>query len=276
MTVSASGALPAVPASAALRRVGRWLRSVARMLFPFAVLIGVWELVVLAELFPRNFFPPPQEVLAAGVQMLRDGSLLHATGVTLDRLLKGASIGLAVGILLAVAFAWLSRTWRYLRPTVNYLEAMGEIGWLPVFVLWTGYGEPAIVSTIAYTVVFPVLFSTLRSFNTVPANLSGSIRTLGGTQGHVLTDVLLPGAMPGIITGFRAGMGFAWRTVILAEFLIARDGLGVLIFSARSLSQIDKIMAGMIVIGILWLATDQLILKRIEARTVERWGTQTR
>lgn len=208
--------------------------------------------------------------------MVRDGSLLHATWVTVERLVTGASIGLVLGIVLAVAFAWLSRTWRYLRPTVNYLEAMGEIGWLPVFVLWVGYGEPAIVATVAYTVVFPVLFSTLRSFTTVPGSLIGSVKTLGGSQQHILTNVLLPGAMPGIITGFRAGMGFAWRTVILAEFLIAREGLGVLIFSARSLSQIDKIMAGMVVIGILWLATDQLLLKRLEARTVERWGTQAR
>jgi taurine transport system permease protein len=247
-----------------------------RTLFPFAVLAGVWELVVLIQLFPRHFFPPPSDVLAAGVQMALDGSLLLATRITIERLLEGASIGLGLGVLLAIAFAWLPRGWRYLRPSINYFEAMGEIGWLPVFVLWAGYGEPAIIATVAYTVVFPVLFSTLRAFHSAPASLMDSVRTLGGNRLDVLSNVLLPAAMPGIITGLRAGMGFAWRTVILAEFLIARRGLGVVIFAARTLSQVDVIMAGMIVIGILWLASDQLILKRLEARTVERWGTQTR
>lgn len=273
---AATSTLTTLPTGRLFSRVGRSVRAIARTLFPFVALVGVWQLVAWTEMFPATFFPPPASVLSATVRMAQDGSLLQATGITLERLLKGAGIGLGLGIALAVFFASLPRVWRYVRPTSNYLEAMGEIGWLPVFVLWTGYGEPAIVSTVAYTVVFPVLLSTLRSFTTVPATLSGSIQTLGGTQVHVFTNVLLPGAMPGIITGFRAGMGFAWRTVILAEFLIARDGLGVLIFSARSLSQIDKIMAGMIVIGLLWLATDQLLLKRVEMRTVERWGTQTR
>lgn len=258
----------------------RWFRvwsfAAGRTLVPFVALIAVWQLIGLANLFPESFFPTPLKVLSSGSQMLRDGSLLSATSVTIERLTKGAGLGLGLGILLAIGFAGLPRVWDYLRPTIVYFEAMGEIGWLPVFLLWVGYGEPAIVATVAYTVVFPVLFSSLRSFQTAPESFVGSVKTLGGTERHVLTNVLLPWAMPGMITGLRAGMGFAWRTVILAEFLVAREGLGVIIFSARSLSQVDKIVAGMIVIGILWLATDQLILKPIEARTVERWGTQSR
>ena len=273
---ASSTVLTQVPAGNSFRRLRMSVFAAALVLFPFLVLVSAWELITLTAAFPSHFFPSPLEVLAAGSQMMRDGSLLHATSVTVARLVKGVGVGLTLGIFLAIAFAWLPRSWSYLRPPINYLEAMGEIGWLPVFILWVGYGDSAIVATVAYTVVFPVLFSTLRSFQTAPESLIESVRTLGGTKRHVLTNVLLPWAAPGIITGLRAGMGFAWRTVILAEFLVARDGLGVMIFSARSLSQVDKIMAGMIVIGILWLVTDQLLLKPLEARTVERWGIQTR
>ena len=249
-----------------------WVWLPIRNLAPFAVLIAVWQVAVSLALWPPSFLPAPAAIPAAAVDLIVNGSLLPQGGETFTRVVMGAALGFVLGVAAAVALALMPRVWASLHDVINYLQAVGEIGWLPLLILWVGFNDRTIVITIAYTVFFPIFYGTLSGFRSVPPNLINSVRTLGATPWHVVREVLLPGSLPAMITGFRAGMGFGWRTVILAEMLVAQSGLGVMLFNARSFFRVDYIVVGMIVAGVLWLATDKLVLQPLEVRTIERWG----
>lgn len=262
----------AVAAAATLAVRAPWVWAVLRNIAPFVVLLFVWQLAVVAGWWPRSFVPSPSVIPGAARELIEDGALLPQIGETSLRVLAGAAVGLVLGVVLAVALALLPRVWTALQDVINYLQAVGEIGWLPLFILWAGFNDRTIVLTIAYTVFFPIFFGTLSGFRAVPANLTFSVRTLGGSRWDVIREVLLPGALPSLITGLRTGMGFGWRTVILAEMLVAQSGLGVMLFNARSFFRVDYILVGMVVAGVLWLASDRLLLQPLERRTIERWG----
>jgi ABC-type nitrate/sulfonate/bicarbonate transport system permease component len=256
------------------RKTGDFACSLLWGAAPFLALIALWQLIVTMHVWPPAFLPSPSHVAHTAATLVRDGELLRASGITIVRVMVAGAIGLVLGMSLAVVMVLAGRLWRVLEDPLNYLQAMGEIGWLPVFVLWVGFNERPIIATTAYTVFFPVFFGTFNGFRSVPKNLIDSVYTLGGSRFRAIANVFLPAALPATITGLRTGMGFAWRTVVLAEFLVAQNGLGVLIFRARSLFRIDIIFVGMVMAGILWLATDKLLLRPLEARTVKRWGIQ--
>jgi taurine transport system permease protein len=238
----------------------------------FVIVLAVWELVALSGRFPRNALPAPQDLPSAFSTLVRDQDLGGMVLVTLRRVLIGGAIGLALGLLLGSLVA-INRLVAYaLSDLVGFFQSVGEVGWLPVLLLWLGFNDTTIVVTIAYTVIFPVYFGTVSGFAAVPKNLTNSLLTLGGNRWHVVREVLLPGALPAIITGFRTGMGFGWRTVILAELLVGGKGLGVLLFQGSQAFRADWIVAEMIVIGFIWLAIDNLVLKPVERLTIERWG----
>lgn len=239
---------------------------------PFITLLAVWEAVVLLGLMPRSSLPLPQDLPAAFVSLLTEHSLVANLLVTLQRVLVGAAIGLSVGLALGALLALNRRVSDVFSPFINFFQAVGEVGWLPVLILWLGFNSLTITVVIAYTVMFPVFFGTVSGFGAVPNNLTHSIQTLGGGRYRIIRDVMLPGALPSIITGLRTGVGFGWRTVILAELLVGGQGLGVLLFQGRQSFRPDWILVEMAVIGAVWLALDGALLKPLERRTVERWG----
>ncbi|MBM3524860.1 MAG: ABC transporter permease subunit, partial [Alphaproteobacteria bacterium] len=122
---------------------------------------------------------------------------------------------------------------------------------------------------------FPVLYNTLTGVRTVPQVFVNATLALGASPWQVITQVILPAALPSIITGLRVGMGFAFRGLIFAEIVAAKTGIGYLIFEGASNHQTARTIVGMIVMGLLWLALDLAYLKPIERATVERWGTLT-
>lgn len=255
--------------------LARWRRGLWKALrpaVPFVILLIVWQAVVLVGLMPRTSLPLPQDLPAAFVSLVQDHSLLAHLFITLQRVLVGAAIGLSVGLVLGALLALNRRVSDLFNPLINYFQAVGEVGWLPVLILWLGFNSLTITVVIAYTVMFPVFFGTVSGFGAVPPNLTHSIQTLGGGRWRIIREAMLPGSLPAIITGFRTGVGFGWRTVILAELLVGSQGLGVLLFEGRQSFRPDWILVEMVVIGLVWLALDGVVLKPLEQRTVERWG----
>jgi NitT/TauT family transport system permease protein/taurine transport system permease protein len=117
-----------------------------------------------------------------------------------------------------------------------------------------------------------VLYNTLLGVRTAPQILVNAVRSLGATRFQVLRLVILPAALPGIITGLRLGAGFAFRGLVFAEMVAAKTGIGYLIFEGAQAQQTSRTIVGMIVMGLLWLAIDQFYLRPIERATIQRWG----
>jgi taurine transport system permease protein len=249
-------------------RAGRLLLKA----LPFAAIVCFWMLFVALGVLPHRLFPEPYQLPGTFVQLVTGDQLLEDVGVTLVRVLVAGVIGIAAAIAAGAVVSLSSRLADLLQTFIYYLQGIGEIGWLPIIILWLGFNSTTIVVTVAYTVFFPVFFGTTEGFANIPHNLRDSIRTLGGGRLAVAREVVLPGALPSIITGVRTGMGFGWRTVILAELLVGGRGLGVVLFQASESFHPAWIMVEMAVIGVVWLLLDAVLLVPLERRTINRWG----
>ncbi len=247
-------------------------RSTARGALPFAVLLGAWAAVSRAGMLPPIFLPSPEEVARTGWEMITDGSLWVNIGASLGRVLLGVVVSVPLGVGLGVVVGLSRRLARVLEPIASFFSALSGIAWLPLAVTWFGLGWASVTFILFNTIFFLVFFNTLIGVRTVPRILEQAVRTLGGSQRHVILQVLIPGAMPSIVTGIRMSIGFGWRALIAAEMIATSTGLGFLIFNAQNFHQTDTILVGIITIGVLWLLTDRLVLQPLERRTIERWG----
>jgi taurine transport system permease protein len=242
---------------------------------PFAVLLGVWAAVSGAGLVPAIFLPRPEEVARVGWEMARDGTLWVNIGASLGRLLLGAVASVPLAVAGGVVVGLNRRLASVLEPIAGFFNALSGIAWLPLAVTWFGLGWASVTFIMFNTIFFLVFFNTLAGVRTVPRSFEQAVRTLGGSRRHVIVQVMIPGAMPSIVTGIRLSIGFGWRALIAAEMIATSTGLGFLIFNAQHFHQTDAILVGIITIGILWLATDRLLLRPLEWWTIERWGLVT-
>jgi NitT/TauT family transport system permease protein/taurine transport system permease protein len=267
--VSDALALPAPTARPAMRRgVARFLKGAAGVLF----LLLAWQLSVRLVGMSSYFYPAPTDVVAAFADLVRKGIL---PVYFVDSMLRYSS-GLAAGALLGVAvgvLVGLNRTTSLaLSPLFKFLFAIVEVAWIPIFVIWFGYGVKTIVLALVYVVFFPVLYNTLLGVRTAPQILVNALRSLGANRLQVLRYAILPAALPGIITGLRVGAGFAFRGLVFAEMVAAKSGIGYLIFEGAQSQQTARTIVGMIVLGLTWLAIDLFYLRPVERATIQRWG----
>ncbi|MEY3104823.1 MAG: hypothetical protein RJA72_855, partial [Pseudomonadota bacterium] len=150
------------------------------------------------------------------------------------------------------------------------------IAWLPILLIWFGFGLTTMTFVIVYTVLFPVVLNTVLGIRSINPDLLRAARSLGASQARMIWEVVLPGALPNIMTGLRNGLGYGWRALIAAEIIVGTSGIGFLMFDARRAGSVVEIMLGMIVLGLLWYAVDAWILAPIERATGERWGMVSR
>ncbi len=247
-------------------------RAQLRGALGIAFVFILWQISVWIIDLPAYFYPAPRDVAVAFWELTAKGILPSYVVDSAWRYTAGVAVGLSLGVAFGLLIG-LSRFWsRLLGPIINFFYAIVEVAWIPLLVIWIGYGFNTILIAISYVVFFPVLYNTLTGVQTVQKVLINAVKTLGATRLQVLTTVILPSALPNIITGFRVGAGFAFRGLIFAEMIAAGSGLGFLIFEGATTRQTDRVVVGMIMMGVLWLALDRLFLRPIEQATIERWG----
>jgi NitT/TauT family transport system permease protein/taurine transport system permease protein len=248
---------------------GRVLKGALGLLL---VLIA-WQVSVPLVGLPEYFYPSALAVWRAFLELVRKGILPVYVADSLGRYVTGVGLGTLIGVSLGLLISLSRTTARVLAPLVNFLYAIVEVAWIPLFVIWWGYGLKVILVALIYVVMFPILYNTLVGIRTVPQVYINAVRSLGGSRLQVIREVLVPAALPNIITGFRVGAGFAFRGLIFSEMIAAKTGLGYLIFEGTAHHQTARTIVGMICMGVLWLIIDNVYLKPFERATVERWGT---
>jgi NitT/TauT family transport system permease protein/taurine transport system permease protein len=250
---------------------GRW-GKVVRGAAGVIVLLAAWQASVPLVGLSAYFYPAPSDVVVSFVDLLRKGILPVYFADSMVRyaigLLAGALSGVVMGVLIG-----LNRTVAVtLSPLLKFLFAIVEVAWIPIFVVWFGYGFKTIVLALVYVVFFPVLYNTLLGVRTAPQILVNALRSLGATRLQVLRHAILPAALPGIITGLRVGAGFAFRGLVFAEIVAAKTGIGYLIFEGTQTQQTARTIVGMVIMGLTWLAIDLCFLRPVERATIQRWG----
>jgi taurine transport system permease protein len=255
-----------------MNRQVRSLRAALAFVAPLLVLVLVWAALVRAFQVDPRVFPDVLAVAGAGLDSIRDGSLVMHAAASLTRVAVGTALAILISIPLGVAMGVSPAVSSFLTPLFRFFSVLAGIAWIPIATLWFGYGFGAITFVIFNAVFFVVTYNTLLGVASIPLPLRHAAASLGAGGWTMLTQVLLPGALPNIVTGVRTGLGFAWRGLIAAEMIATNVGLGYMLFLARDFYRTEVIVFGMIVIGVLWLLLDRLLLAPLERATIERWG----
>ncbi len=270
------------PSPTAWQRVQRgWVRATTawpalRSILPFVPLVAAWWITAALEVFPKAFFPGPVEVAKSFVELVRKGILPEYLADSVGRLAVGAAVGIAIAIPLGVLIGTSRRAHAALWPVLLFFQAVGDIAWLPILLIWFGFGLTTMTFVIVYTVLFPVVLNTVLGIRSVPTDLVRAARSLGASRLRIVWEVLLPGALPNVMTGLRNGLGYGWRALIAAEIIVGTSGIGFLMFDARRAGSVVEIMLGMVLLGALWYVVDAWVLAPIERATGQRWGMVTR
>ena len=248
------------------------LYSAFKFALPLVLLLIFWEFCVQFFQVNARVFPSIESVFNAGVEAVNDGSIFNHITASLGRVAVGTLLAVLVSIPLGVAMGLNPIVSDFLSPLFRFFSVLAGIAWIPIATLWFGYGFGAITFVIFNAVFFVVTYNTLLGVASIPMPLRNAAASLGANGWTLLTQVILPGALPNIVTGIRTGLGFAWRGLIAAEMIATNVGLGYMLFLARDFYKTEVIVLGMIIIGLIWLAIDRLILAPLERATIERWG----
>lgn len=245
-----------------------------KLLF-LAGLLATWELLARFGPWPHHLFPGPRAVAESLLVMARDGRLGDAIVRSLGRLTRGYALSVLVGVPLGVAMGRLGFARRLLRPLVVGLQALPSICWLPLALLWFGLTETAILFVVVMGSVLAIAIAVEDGVRNVDPLLLRVSSTYGIRGARFYGGVLLPAALPGIVTGLKLGWSFAWRALMAGELLYVSGGLGQLLTMGRELMEIPQVMAVMVAIIAVGTLIDRVLFQTVEMRVRRRWGLAT-
>lgn len=257
-TARAAGAVPSAPARR--RHLPGWLLG---LLLP-AALLACAELAVRAGVLAPNLLPPPSAILATIAELAQRGLAAHIAASAL-RVAAGFAAGALAAILLGAATALHRPTHAIFDPTVQALRAIPSLAWVPLLLLWLGIDEAPKLALIAIGAFFPVYMGVGAGIRGVDRKLVEVARLYRLSPPQQARQVLLPAALPAILTGLRNGLGLAWMFMVAAELIAASKGLGYLLSDGRETSRADIVLAAILLLAVLGKASDSLVL-RLEQR----------
>jgi len=241
------------------------------------VAIAIWQWVAVQGWVNENILPSPLQVWRKWVAYLLplqefalyrenggggwlswalSGELIHDSLGSLYRVVVGFAVGAGLALPLGLAMGASRIVYAWMNPLVQLLRPIPPIAYIPLSILWFGLGNPPAIFLIALGAFFPVLMNTIAGVRQVDGIYLRAARNLGASGPTMFLRVILPAAVPYILTGMRIGIGTAFIVVIVSEMIAVNNGLGFRILEAREYFWSDKIIAGMVTIGILGLAID--------------------
>ena len=233
----------------------------------------IWEAFARSGLFPKVLAPSVVVIGSALGRMLVNGAMLRHTSYTLYRVVFRFVLAGLFGVPLGILMGRFRRVERFFVPLVSVLMPIPSLAWVPVFILWFGLGNAATIALVFYAATFPVIFNTWTGVRSVNRLWIRSAEAMGADEKVLFQKVVLPGALPFIITGFRQAFARAWIAVVGGEMIAATSwGLGWVIFDSKEFLNTDVMLASLAVIGIVGLGFERLIFQTLERRTVARWG----
>ena len=221
-----------------------------------AVLLAIWWGVTALQLISPLFLPPPQQVLQkliaiAGPQGFMDATLWQHLAASLARIAIALVAATILGVPVGIAMG-LSPTIRgILDPLIELYRPVPPLAWLPLVIIWFGIGETPKILLIYLAIFAPVVMSTLAGVKSAQQVRIRAAQSLGASRAQVLWLVILPGALPEILTGLRIGLGVGWSTLVATELIAATRGLGFMVQSAGEFLATDVVLAGIAVIAII-------------------------
>lgn len=249
------------------------LRAAGEFVLPFVAAAVAWELFAAFGPLPAKLFPSLGTVARTFVGLVASGVLLaHAQG-TILRLVAGFALAAVLGVTVGLLMGRSRWAEDVLLPLVSIGSPIPGLAYAPLFILWFGLGNLPAVLLVAVAAAFPAAVNTWTGVKVVKEIWIRAAEAMGAPESQLFRKVILPGALPYVLTGLRLALARAWRVLVAAEMLTSVPrGLGWLIFGAREFLNTDVMLAGIAVIGIIGLVLERVVFERLERFTVVRWG----
>ncbi|MQA23060.1 ABC transporter permease [Rugamonas rivuli] len=254
-----------------------WQQAWLRKSFILLLLAAVWQAAAVwtdNDLLLPTFLQTAQAFIAG----IASGELLDRVRASLAILLQGYAVGVLAAFVLT-ALAASTRIGRDLLETLTSMfNPLPAIALLPLALLWFGLGRASLIFVIVHAVLWPLALGAYAGFQSVPDTLRMAGRNYGLRGLRLVLHILVPAALPSILSGLKIGWAFAWRTLIAAELVFGttagQGGLGWYIFQNRNELYTDKVFAGLAAVILIGLLVENVVFRPLESLTIRRWGMQ--
>lgn len=240
---------------------GRWsLGTRAISVLTLVVLLAAWWAVTAAQLVEPLFLPPPSAVLEKAWLLMTSGymdsTLWQHLGASLQRIGLALFFAVLSAIPVGIAIGRNRIAHGIFDPLIEFYRPIPPLAYLPLIVIWCGIGEFSKVLLIYLAIFAPIAISTATGVRTVDPTRLRAAQSLGATRWQLIRHVILPSALPEILTGVRIGLGVGWSTLVAAELIAATSGLGFMVQSAAQFLVTDVVVLGILVIALIAFAME--------------------
>ncbi|MGH9140496.1 MAG: ABC transporter permease [Vicinamibacterales bacterium] len=226
-----------------------------------ALFLVAWEAAPRLGLVDPFFTSRPSQVLAAGVDVLRGGTLMHDAAVSLSELAAGFALALAVGVPLGLMLGTFPTARHLVDPPLMAVYATPQLALLPIFVLWLGIGMASKVAVVFLGASIPIIVNSMAGVRHVERSLVVAARSFCATRLDVFTKVILPASLPGVMIGIRLGLSRAVLGVVVAEMYVAQDGIGNQIMRLGSAFRVDRLLVYVLLVSAFGLGATTAVRK---------------
>lgn len=223
------------------------------------IVLGIWSALAYSEYVESDFLPTPGATVLAFIDMLRDGTLADNTWASFVEIMSGFLLSSIIAIPLGVLMGSFRIVQAAVEPITNFFRYLPISALIPLLILWIGIGIEEKIAIIFLGTFFNQLIMVADASAAVSADLLDVSYTLGANRRLVVTKVLIPATMPGIMDTLRVSCGVAWTYVVIAELVASHEGLGYMILNASRGLYTDQIFVGIVVLGTLGLLFDQAL-----------------
>ncbi|MBP2072590.1 ABC transporter permease [Thermoanaerobacterium butyriciformans] len=241
------------------------------------MLIAIWELVYkinveTIKIWSANVVPSPISVFLLIVRLFKTKTLIYAILSSMRRLVIGYLISIVIGFFvgfLMIHFKYIEENFGSL---ILGLQTLPNLAWIPFAILWFGYSESSIIFVIAIGSIFSISLAVDSGIKNINPIYLKAAKTMGAKGYKLYSNVIIPAALPSIVSGLKEGWAFAWRGLISGEMLVSATGLGQILSKGKDASNISQVVAVMLIILSLGLIIDKFVFGRIERSIRCRWG----
>ena len=251
----AEHAVQSTPRLVKMRRFGAGEGSTLPIsLVSGAVILTVWWIATDLRLVPHLFLPTPTEVASAAVSIFQDGyanaTLFEHVGASLLRVFSAAAIAIVLGTPIGLLMGLNKWVKGVFDTPIEFYWPLPPLAYLPLMIIWLGIGETSKIALLALAMFAPIVLSTRAGVRSVSQERANAALSLGASRFQLLREIVLPSALPEILTGIRISLGVGWGTLVAAELIAATRGIGYLIMSASQFLATDVVFVGIGIIAV--------------------------
>ncbi|MBI5208178.1 MAG: ABC transporter permease [Candidatus Firestonebacteria bacterium] len=250
------------------------LISILKRILFFALFIAFWTLLYEMHIWKDYLFPSPFSVFKTIFYGIKDKIYIFAALASIKRVVIGFLIAMIIGIPMGILIGKFKILDETLGAMLIGFQSLPSIAWLPLAMLWFGINDKAVIFVVVFGAVFSVALATIHGVKNVYPLYIQVARTMGAKEWTLFFDVIIPAAVPSIISGMKLSWSFAWRALLAGELLSTGAGLGQVLMMGRELSDMSQVMSVMIIVALIGYIVDHFVFQTFERSIRIKWGLE--